>query len=62
MDVDVDIDATMFTSMSRSHNLDGIVVVESDHEVDAGARWHVDSRRRAAGTVVTLLRPESYPA
>jgi 16S rRNA (guanine966-N2)-methyltransferase len=37
---------------------DGIVVVESYHEVDAGAQWHVDSCRRAAGTVVTLLRPE----
>ena len=41
---------------------DGVVVVESDHEVDPGPGWHVDSRRRAAGTVVTLLRPGSDPA
>ncbi|MBJ30662.1 MAG: 16S rRNA (guanine(966)-N(2))-methyltransferase RsmD [Acidimicrobiaceae bacterium] len=46
---------------------DAVVVVESDREVPAGdgdgeghdARWHVDSRRRVAGTVVTLLRPGS---
>jgi len=40
-----------------------LVVVESDREVPieggVDARWHVDSRRRAAGTVVTLLRPDS---
>jgi len=41
---------------------DGMVVVESDHEVEPGAGWDVDSRRRAAGTVVTLLRPGSAPA
>ena len=42
-----------------------LVVVESDREVlgedGADVRWHVDSRRRAAGTVVTLLRPDSGP-
>ena len=42
--------------------INGVVVVESDHEVDTGTGWHVDSSRRAAGTVVTLLRPESDPA
>ena len=42
--------------------VDGIVVVESDHEVAPDAGWDVDSSRRAAGTVVTLLRPESNPA
>jgi len=48
---------------------DAVVVVESDCEVPIGdgdgeghdARWHVDTRRRAAGTVVTLLRPGSGP-
>ncbi len=38
-----------------------VVVVEADHEVAVDDRWHVDSRRRAAGTVVTLLRPGSGP-
>lgn len=42
--------------------VDGMVVVESDHEVAPDTGWHVDSSRRAAGTVVTLLRPESEPA
>ena len=42
--------------------INGVVVVESAHEVDTGTGWHVDSSRRAAGTVVTLLRPESDPA
>ena len=42
--------------------VNGIVVVESDHEVDPDTGWHVDSSRRAAGTVVTLLRPGSEPA
>jgi 16S rRNA G966 N2-methylase RsmD len=41
---------------------DGVVAVESDREIDAGPRWNVDSRRRTAGTVVMLLRPESDPA
>lgn len=40
---------------------DAMVVVESDHEVDSGAQWHVDSHRRAAGTVVTMLRPDNDP-
>ncbi|HCV35236.1 MAG TPA: 16S rRNA (guanine(966)-N(2))-methyltransferase RsmD [Acidimicrobiaceae bacterium] len=39
----------------------GIVVVESNHDVSVGSGWHVDSRRRAAGTVVTLLRPVPGP-
>ena len=42
--------------------VDGMVVVESDHEVAPDVGWHVDSSRRTAGTVVTLLRPESDPA
>jgi len=41
--------------------VDGMVVVESDHEVAPDDGWHVDSSRRAGGTVVTLLRPESDP-
>ncbi len=40
---------------------DAVVVAESDHEIDGGTQWHVDSRRRAAGTVVTMLRPDNDP-
>jgi len=40
----------------------GMVVVESDHEIEPDDGWHVDSSRRAGGTVVTLLRPGSDPA
>ena len=54
--------ADLLTTLKGVIAVDGMVAVESDHEVKPGAGWHVDSHRRAAGTVVTLLRPESDPA
>ena len=54
--------ADLLEAMVEVVAADGMVVVESDREIDAGPRWDVDSCRRAAGTVVTLLRPESDPA
>ena len=35
----------------------GMVVVESDREVDPGPSWNVGSTRRHGSTVVTLLTP-----
>ena len=54
--------ADLLEAMVEVVAADGVVVVESNREIDTGPRWDVDSCRRAAGTVVTLLRPESDPA
>lgn len=35
----------------------GLVVAESDREIDGGPRWHVVRARRYGGTVVTMLQP-----
>jgi len=37
---------------------ESVVVVESNHEVDPGPRWHVESTRRHGSTVVMLMRPK----
>ncbi len=34
-----------------------VVVVESNHEIDPGPRWNVESTRRHGSTVVMLMRP-----
>ncbi|HJO98661.1 MAG: 16S rRNA (guanine(966)-N(2))-methyltransferase RsmD [Acidimicrobiales bacterium] len=36
-----------------------VVVVESNHELDPGPRWNVESTRRHGSTVVMLMRPAS---
>ncbi len=33
-----------------------VVMVESDHQIDPGPRWHVESTRRHGSTVVMLMR------
>ena len=42
------------------HGLDaGVVVLETDHDVDAPEGWETSGSRRYGGTLVTMLKPTS---
>ena len=40
----------------------GVIVVESDREIDVGPRWSAFRHKRYAGSVVTLARARATPA
>lgn len=44
-----------------SDRLAGMVVLESDREIDPGPGWHVESVRSHGTTVVMLMTPETDP-